>query len=92
MKVIFTKWLPSTNTLPRRLKAYDSDGNSYVTEGMSSTQELDDVSAHIAAVSMLYWEMVWTQPSVRFQIGRIKFAEYVFVEIDENFVWSLEKP
>ena len=82
MKAIFTKYLSTTTTMPQRIKAYDSDGNSYIMKGLSTEKCPDDVSLHALALDRFCQQMNWSH--ARWQPGCIKGGEYVFVRVDED--------
>jgi len=84
MRVIFTKYLSTTTTQPQRVKAYDSDGNSYIMGGLSCLKMPDDVSVHALAVRKFCQKMGWLKHPIRFQPGCIKGGEYAFVEVKED--------
>lgn len=86
MRVIFTKYLSTTATRPQRVKAYDSEGNSYIMGGLSCEKMPGDVSIHALAVRGFCQKMGWLKHPIRFQPGRIKNSEYVFVEVKEDKV------
>ena len=84
MRVIFTKYLSPTTTRPQRVKAYNSDGDSYIMGGLSCEKMPDDLSTHALAVRGFCQKMGWLKRPMRFQPGCINGSEYVFVEVRED--------
>lgn len=56
MKAIETKYIPATNTLPQRVRAWDCDGNQVTI----SAGRLDRADAHRKAAEALRDKMGWT--------------------------------
>ena len=56
MKAILTKVLPCTNTRPRRMKAFDQDGNQFILTGWLAG---DFPDGHRAAAEGLCAKMGW---------------------------------
>lgn len=62
MKAIFTKVLGQTNTLPTRVKAFDSDGNSITlsADAIHTGTGLAQEETHRVAANELKKKMGWT--------------------------------
>jgi hypothetical protein len=75
-KSIMTKILPSTDTKPYRIKAYDGDNNSIVISTDSIPHSRADRRTHLIAVNKLKQKMGWKGSGV---LGWMKGTEYVYV-------------
>ena len=85
MKAISTKILPATNTKPARLKAYDSDGNSYII-GADSTQYARNTElAHKYVARSLANQMGW--PGTLVGGGTKEGYVFVFLPLGSELNW-----